>query len=83
MKLQLEHETVADSSSDTPTRSPSECDLTVAQRSVGACRLYSLPPCMVKDLLHRTLRAGQSSGDTTSIDGSMGSLDVDRESIGE
>ncbi|CAH8460677.1 unnamed protein product [Schistosoma rodhaini] len=34
-------------------------NLEINPRSLGACHLYSLPPCQVKDLLIRTLKAGQ------------------------
>nr|CAH8827810.1 unnamed protein product [Trichobilharzia regenti] len=34
-------------------------DSKINPRSLGACHLYSLPPCQVKDLLLRTLKAGQ------------------------
>ncbi|GAA56348.1 phosphorylase kinase alpha/beta subunit [Clonorchis sinensis] len=73
MKLQLERETLdrfQDTSGDTtPTASLSDSDrgLNLNQRSLGACHLYSLPPCMVKDLLFRTLRAGQSCPQSPSL----------------
>ncbi|KAF7232435.1 hypothetical protein EG68_07753 [Paragonimus skrjabini miyazakii] len=89
MKLQLEYETVnenpehnTDDLSETPTSSTSGFDLfsNINQRSLGACHLYSLPPCMVKDLLFRTLRAGQFYGQTSNTDESFTSFDFKPES---
>ncbi|KAF6776859.1 hypothetical protein AHF37_03649 [Paragonimus kellicotti] len=63
MKLQLEYETVnenrehnIDDLSETPTSSTSGFDLfsNVNQRSLGACHLYSLPPCMKPTLTDMT-----------------------------
>ncbi|CAL8071194.1 unnamed protein product [Calicophoron daubneyi] len=68
MKLQLEYEYLSQLSEmpdsckpEGPVREgdPSFESIT-HQRSLGACHLYSLPPCRVKDLLLRTLKAGQT-----------------------
>ncbi|KAH8852791.1 putative phosphorylase b kinase regulatory subunit beta [Schistosoma japonicum] len=41
------------------SKSLSSTNSGINTRSLGACHLYSLPPCQVKDLLLRTLKAGQ------------------------
>ncbi|CAH8476949.1 unnamed protein product [Heterobilharzia americana] len=71
MKLKLESETSMDLSSEdgecnlsksiyeSVSKALCTSDATLSPRSLGACHLYSLPPCQVKDLLLRTLKAGQ------------------------
>ncbi|CAI2738663.1 unnamed protein product, partial [Dicrocoelium dendriticum] len=74
MKLQLESETLVDSiegtgdiSGELPATEPGcSAPSDVLQRSFGACHLYSLPPCLVKDLLYRTLTADKSFNRTQS-----------------
>ncbi|VDP84936.1 unnamed protein product [Echinostoma caproni] len=82
MKLQLEHESIGDQREltpfnlddpGTPTVGPA-ASVTGHQRSLGACHLYNLPPCMVKDLLLRTLRAGQLFSCTPTVSDRMESL---------
>ncbi|CAH8470335.1 unnamed protein product [Schistosoma bovis] len=48
-------------------------NLEIHPRSLGACHLYSLPPCQVKSLLLRTLKAGQEGKTQYSLDNSVDS----------
>ncbi|CAH8453704.1 unnamed protein product [Schistosoma margrebowiei] len=48
-------------------------NLEIHPRSLGACHLYSLPPCQVKNLLLRTLKAGQEGKTQYSVDNSVDS----------
>ncbi|CAH8450235.1 unnamed protein product [Schistosoma mattheei] len=48
-------------------------NLEIHPRSLGACHLYSLPPCQVKNLLLRTLKAGQEGKTQYSHDNSVDS----------
>ncbi|CAH8471232.1 unnamed protein product [Schistosoma rodhaini] len=48
-------------------------NLEINPRSLGACHLYSLPPCQVKDLLLRTLKAGQEGKTKYSLNSPMNS----------
>ncbi|CAI2725090.1 unnamed protein product [Schistosoma spindalis] len=53
--------------------SKSLTNLEIQPRSLGACHLYSLPPCQVQNLLLRTLKAGQEGKTQYSLDNSVNS----------